>query len=243
MRLQADVMNCNKALFSSVPPQLPQPTTPTGVTSLPCLFDKQPRSRRPLSATSKVSQISQPLLISRQAQIFVPHFISFAFVSFPPSAPLSSSRRCRLLCFPLGPEPRPRSTVRAAALGGLEQKRLFPLHFTQGLEIRRARPPTDGVPLRGQRVVLLAGQRRNLFKVCCYVLFAHTHSTHPPPPPPPQSCIPAQLISGSMMNDECAGKSDDDPPAAVIAGASSPPGATRGGGVAAIFRLGSIIRV
>lgn len=188
----ADVTNCNTAHLLErsplPPPQSPPPRDRSDKFALfvcltnPAKFDKNlrlafllsaaPLPSLPLSASSKVSQISQPLLISRQASIFVPHFISFTFVSFPPSGPLSPSRRCGLLCFPPGLEPRPRSTVGAPALGGSWSKKTLssPLHTGLRDETSAA---ADGWSSSERRARCSSRQakERNLFKVCCCCFF------------------------------------------------------------------------
>lgn len=86
------------------------------------------------------------LLISPLALIFVPRFISFLVASFSPLH--LSFRRCYSRCWS---GPGPASTV-SAALRGLgvkgKSKRLFPLHFTRGLEMRQTQLQTDEAPLR-----------------------------------------------------------------------------------------------
>lgn len=85
-------------------------------------------------------------------------------------------------------------------------------------------------------------KRETCSKYLVVVFFCLCFEKKNVPHPLSPTRIPALLIRGNVMNDECAGESDDPPPAVVV-GASTPRGATRGVGVAAIFRLGSIIRV
>lgn len=86
------------------------------------------------------------LLISPQTLIFGPRFISFLVVSFSPLH--LSFHRCYSRCWS---GPAPASTVstvlRGLGVGG-QSKRLFPLHFTRGLEMRQTQLQTDEAPLR-----------------------------------------------------------------------------------------------
>lgn len=98
-------------------------------------------SPRP-SMLSNLSLCLPTLLISPQTLIFVPCFISFLLVSFSP--PHLSFLHC------YSREYSQCGAERFGAGGG-QSRRLFPLHFTQGLEMRQTQLQTDEALLRVPR--------------------------------------------------------------------------------------------
>lgn len=129
---QGDVMNCNKA-FPERSRWLEWRVCPVCLTNLP-EFDKTLRlsssCRRPLlfplylpPHPLKVSKSLYPLLISPQASIFVPHFISFTLSLSLHLSPLSPAP---VVMLSVGPGRIPRSTVSVALRGwGLKRKDSF----------------------------------------------------------------------------------------------------------------------
>lgn len=92
------------------------------------------------------------LLISPQALIFVPHFISFTLSLSHLSLYLST---VVILSARPGQFPWVQS-VQCWEVGG-RSERLFPLHFTQGLEMRQTQLQTDEAPLRASVSVCVCG--------------------------------------------------------------------------------------
>lgn len=186
----ADVTNCNRALFSSVPPppppQSPPPRDQSDKFALfvcltnPAKFDKNLRLAFLLSAAplpslficllQSLSNLSTPFNLSASLDICSSlHFLHFCLlptfrpaISFPPLRVVVLSSRSGAA----SPE-----YSWGGGAGRVGAKRLFPLHFTQGLEMRRARPQTDGAPLRGERVVLLARPKRETCSKYVVVVF------------------------------------------------------------------------